>query len=73
VDGRESSSINSLRYFAESAAVNQAVEFVRIAKGEVRPVDGIIAFSDMTAEEIERLRFVAVYRVCQRRRYSAGL
>ncbi|NLI53798.1 MAG: substrate-binding domain-containing protein [Clostridiales bacterium] len=63
VDGRESSSINSLRYFAESAAVNQAVEFVRIAQGEVRPVDGIIAFSDMTAEEIERLRLSSPFIV----------
>lgn len=63
VDGKESSSINSLRYFADSAATNQSVEFVRISKDEVQEVDGIIAFSDLTAEEIEKLRLSSPFIV----------
>ncbi|HML68482.1 MAG TPA: LacI family DNA-binding transcriptional regulator [Clostridia bacterium] len=63
VDGRECSSINSLRYFAESDVSNQSVEFVRIAKGEVQAVDGIIAFSDLTQEEIACLRLSSPFIV----------
>ncbi len=63
VDEQEHSSINSLRYFAESAAANQPVSFVRIAKGEVRPVDGVLAFSDLSAGEIECLRLSSPFIV----------
>ncbi len=63
VDSFEKSSINSLRYFAELVAANQPVEFVRIAKDEVRAVDGIIAFSEMTKEEIECLRLSSPFIV----------
>ena len=64
VDDSQNTSINSLRYFAETEAFNQSVEFVRMVRGEVRPVDGIIAFSDLSSDEIEALRRSSPYIVC---------
>ncbi len=56
VGGAQNFSIPSLRYFAEKELPNQVVEFVQLVKEEVMPVDGIIAFGDLSPEEIENLR-----------------
>ena len=63
VGGMPDSSIPLLKYFAEREPLNQVVEFVQMIKGEIRPVDGIIAFGELSPEEIENLRLSSPYIV----------
>lgn len=56
VNPEQDENLNALKFFSETAAPGQKIEYIRMAQGEVADVDGILAFGELTPGEISMLR-----------------
>lgn len=56
VDPGQDENLNALKFFSEAAAPGQKIEYIRMGQGETAPVDGILAFGELTDSEISVLR-----------------
>lgn len=61
VHPQQDEDLRALKFFSESMAMKQKVEFVRMAQGEEAQVDGILAFGEMSPEETEHLQRSSKY------------
>lgn len=55
IDTEQHGGLNALRSFSGTVAPEQEIEYIRIRKGEVANVDGILAFGELTEGEISAL------------------
>lgn len=53
--------LNALKFFSESVAPGQKLEYIRMRQGEAMEVDGILAFGELTQSEIAELLRSARY------------
>ena len=56
VNPEQDENLNALKFFSETAAPGQKIEYVRMEPGEIADVDGIFAFGELTPDEISLLR-----------------
>ena len=55
VNPEQDEHLNALKFFSETAAPGLKIEYVRMEPGEITLVDGILAFGELTPDEISLL------------------
>ena len=55
VNPEQDENLNALKFFSESAAPGQKIEYIRMRQGELADVDGILAFGELTDNEVSVL------------------